>query len=82
MKLGTRTTLGADISGGLISLAMLKRGAKGVEPVATASGPVPEGAIDGRVIADPAALTRAVSGRASTSRFSNRRFWLTEHQDQ
>ena len=61
MKLSARTALGVDISEGLINLALLKQSAKGVELVKTASGPVPDGAIEGGNIQDPAALARAIA---------------------
>jgi len=60
MKLSAKTALGIDISEGLINLALLKQSAKGVELVKTASGPVPDGAIEDGSIKDPAALARAI----------------------
>ncbi len=60
MKLSARTAVGVDISEGLINLALLKQSAKGVELIKTASGPVPDGAIEDGSIKDPAALARAI----------------------
>jgi len=73
MKSGTKTALGVDISQGLISLALLKKKSKGIELVATASGPVPDGAIEDGRIADPAALARAVRELKNKNRMRARR---------
>ena len=60
MKLKARTALGVDISDGLINMALLKKSAKGIELVKTASGELPDGAIvDGRV-EDPVVLAKAI----------------------
>jgi len=73
MKSGTKTALGVDISQGLISLALLKKKSKGIELVATASGPVPDGAVeDGRIV-DPAALARAVRELKNKNKMRARR---------
>lgn len=60
MKLSAKTALGIDISDGLISMALLKKSAKGIELVKAASGPVPDGAIENGSIEDPAALSKAI----------------------
>jgi len=70
MKVGTRTALGVDISEGLINLALVKRSAKGVELVKTASGEVPDQAIANGSIEDPAALARAIRELKKHNRMS------------
>jgi hypothetical protein len=73
MKLGANTALGVDISDGLINLAFLKKSAKGIELVRTASGPVPDGAItDGR-IDDPIALAKAIRELKNRNRMRARK---------
>ncbi len=64
----TKTALGIDISNGRINqpdgwrinLALLKKGADGVELLKTASGSVPEGVIIDGNIEDPTALAKAI----------------------
>jgi Tfp pilus assembly protein PilN len=73
MKLSARTAVGVDISEGLITLALLKRSAKGVELVKTASGEVPDGAIANGSIEDPAALSRAIKELKKHNRMLTRR---------
>ena len=60
MKLGPKTALGIDVSDGLINMALLRQSAKGIELVRTASGPVPDGAIENGSIENPAALAKAI----------------------
>lgn len=73
MKSGAKTALGVDISQGLICLALLRKKSKGIELVATAGGPVPDGAIeDGRIV-DPAALARAVRELKNKNKMRARR---------
>ncbi len=58
--MGSRVAMGIGISEGLINLALLRRSAKGIELVKSASGPVPDGAIENGCIADSAALAKAI----------------------
>ncbi len=68
MKLRTKTALGIDISNGRINppyvwrinLALLKKGADGIELLKTASGSVPDGVIKDGNIEDPTALAKAI----------------------
>lgn len=60
MKLSAKTALGVDISEGLINLALLKQSAKGIKLVRTASGPVPDGAIEDGRIEEPVSLAKAI----------------------
>lgn len=55
-----RTALGIDISETFINLALLKKGANGVELVKAAGEPVPDGAIKGGNIEDSAILSKAI----------------------
>ncbi len=56
----TKTALGIDISNGRINLALLKKGANGIELLKTASGPVPDGVLKDGNIEDPTALAKAI----------------------
>ncbi len=60
MKLVAKTALGVYISESLINLALLRQGAKGIELIKTATGPVPDGAIKDGNIEDPVALAKAI----------------------
>ena len=63
MKLGAKTALGVEISEGLINLALLRQSAEGIELVGTASGEVPDGAIeDGRVAEKAWFMIKETSG--------------------
>ena len=73
MKLLARTALGVDISQGMINLALLRQSAKGIELVKSASGPVPDGAIEDGCIADSAALARAIRELRKRNRMRARR---------
>jgi Tfp pilus assembly protein PilN len=58
--LRTRTALGVDISDERISLVLLKGGKNGVELLASASAPVPPGAIKNGNIEDARVLAKAI----------------------
>jgi Tfp pilus assembly PilM family ATPase/Tfp pilus assembly protein PilN len=60
MKLASETALGIDISESRISLALLKKGRKGIRLLRAASCAIPEGAIKSGNIEDPALLSRAL----------------------
>jgi len=60
MIFGSKTALGIDISGGRISLALLKSDKSGVKLLKAVSGPVPEGAIRKGNIEEPAMLAKAI----------------------
>ncbi|UCG60181.1 MAG: pilus assembly protein PilM [Phycisphaerales bacterium] len=60
MRLGSKTALGIDISERRISLALLEKSTKGISLLRSASGPVPEGAIEDGSIKDPAILSKAL----------------------
>lgn len=60
MKLVSRVALGVDISETFISMALLKKDSTGVKLLKTASGPVPDGAIENGNVKDAAALSRAI----------------------
>jgi len=68
MKLSAKTALGVEISEGLINLALLRQSAKGIELVRTASGEVPDGAIENGRVADSAALAKAIKGLKNHNR--------------
>lgn len=68
MKFSAKTALGVDISQGRINLALLKQSAKGIELVAAAGGPVPDGAIEDGRIADSTALARAIKELRNNNR--------------
>jgi hypothetical protein len=57
---GFRTALGIDICNGRINLALLKKHGDRVRLLKTASCPIPEGAIKGRNIENPAVLAGAI----------------------
>jgi Tfp pilus assembly protein PilN len=59
--LRTKTALGVDISDKRISLALLKRNKNGVELLASASAPVPDGAIKNGNIEDARVLAKAIT---------------------
>lgn len=56
----TKTALGIDISGGKISLAVLRQDENGIGLVKAASGPVPAGAVDDGTIKDPLILAKGI----------------------
>jgi len=58
----SKTALGVDISNGIISLALLKQNAKGIELLKAASSPVPDGAIKDGSVEDPVKLSQAIKG--------------------
>jgi Tfp pilus assembly protein PilN len=68
MKLSINTALGIDISESLITLALLKQSAKGLELLKCASGPVPDGAIKNGNIEKPESLAKAIKELKSHNR--------------
>ncbi len=58
--LRTRTVLGLDISDKQISLALLKRGRNGVELLASANAPLPDGTIKNGCIENAAVLAKTI----------------------
>ena len=61
MRLLPKTSLGIDVSGSCINLALLKTQDKGVKVLKTASAPVPEGVIEDGNIKDPRTLAKAIA---------------------
>ncbi|MFZ0034622.1 MAG: pilus assembly protein PilM [Sedimentisphaerales bacterium] len=59
-RLRTKTALGIDISDKRISLVLLKKGNNGVELLASASAPVPDGAIKNGNIEDARVLAKVI----------------------
>jgi Tfp pilus assembly protein PilN len=66
--LRTRTVLGLDISDKQISLALLKGGKNGVKLLASASAPLPEGAIKNGCIENAAVLAKAIKDLKNKSK--------------
>lgn len=60
MKLTAKTALGVDISHEQINLALLKKGANGIQLLKAASGPVPPGVIENGIVEKPSSLAAAV----------------------
>lgn len=71
--LRTRTVLGLDISDKQISLALLKRGRNGVELLASASAPLPDGAIKNGCIENAAVLAKAIKDLKNHSKIRTTR---------
>jgi Tfp pilus assembly PilM family ATPase/Tfp pilus assembly protein PilN len=72
VKVATRTTLGIDISHDRISLALVRRSKRGLELLKSASGPVPDGAMENGRIGNPAILAKEIRELASHNRMRTR----------
>ncbi|MHC4243168.1 MAG: pilus assembly protein PilM [Planctomycetota bacterium] len=72
MKFAVKTALGIDISDGRINMALLRRSAKGIELLKTASAPVPDDAIKDGNIEDPAKLAKAIKELRTRNKISTR----------
>jgi len=68
-----KTALGVDISDKRISLVLLKRGKNGVELLASASAPVPDGAIKNGNIENAAVLANAIKRLKNSSKIRTTR---------
>jgi Tfp pilus assembly protein PilN len=71
--LRTKTALGVDVSAQRISLALLKRTKNGVELLASANAPLPEGVITDGSIVNTAALANAIKSLKNKSRIRTTR---------
>jgi Tfp pilus assembly protein PilN len=71
--LRTKTALGVDISDRQISLALLRRGKNGVELLASAGAPVPDGAIKNGSIENAEVLANAIKSLKNHSRIRTTR---------
>ena len=60
--LGTKTALGLDISDKRISMALLKGGKNGVKLLASASAPLPDGAVKNGSIENAEVLVKVIKG--------------------
>lgn len=72
MKVATRTALGIDISDDRISLALVRRNKNGFELLKSATGPMPDGAMENGRINNPVILAKAVRELAGHNKMRTR----------
>ena len=73
MMLGTKTSLGIDISDSRISIVLLRQINSQIRLVKAADGPVPQNAVVNGNIVDPAALAKAVKSMLAQNKIKRRK---------